>query len=82
MKNYKEQCPPTCCGNCTFMLTEDHYGHYCTHGVNDPVTIKWDTNGDEFSNSGHAFHEWADERIVEWNGICDVWESGGINKGH
>ncbi len=81
MINYKERCPFTCCGNCTFRITEEHYGDYCTYGLDNPPRIKWVKSGPEFSDCVQAFHEWADERRVSHNGICDVWESGGINKG-
>ncbi len=74
MKNYKEQIPDKCCGNCIFRLYEEHYGQYCTYNIKNPITIKRGSGGKDFSNSVHAFHEWSDNREINLNGICDVWK--------
>lgn len=54
---------------------------FCAHELLETPKIDWDSEGDEFRESLQTFHAWSDDREVEWNGICDYWESGGINKG-
>jgi hypothetical protein len=80
MNNYKVQEHHKCCGNCRFSIAVDHYGFYCTKGIDNPELIDWESTGEGFSDNVEAFHNWSDGREINWdNGICDDWESCGIN---
>lgn len=77
MRNYHIQQHSISCAYCNHVFFEEHYGFYCTHNVENPVKIDW---GNLYT-SVHEFHEWADSRMVDSDGVCDYWCSGGIIKG-
>jgi len=84
MNNYKVQSFITCCCNCIFSKYIDHHDEWeyiCTKGLKELPLIDYTLHGEEFSNSIHAFYDTKTGREVDQNGICDDWESGGINKG-
>lgn len=72
MKNYRKQVPKKRCANCAHIV-RGHDDWACGAGIDNAKGIDYSLGHEEFKKAISDYHAWADDRSVEWFGVCDLW---------